>query len=113
MPIRLRLASHAPRTRSGARPFPGGSATGLPTFLATTTSSGCEASHGASVRSDSAVHVRAVEEVAAGLEVAVQHPVRLVARCLAAHEHRAEAEPGHLERAKVPGVHRGCRLLRC
>ena len=52
-PSRFRLASQAARTRSGASPSPGGSETFMRTLVATTTSSRREASHGASVRSDS------------------------------------------------------------
>ena len=73
------------------------------TFVASTTSSRWRASHGASVSSERAVdvHVGGVDEGPARLEEAVEHAVGLVARRLAAHQHRAEAQPADGERARA------------
>jgi hypothetical protein len=51
------------------------------------------------------VGVGGVEEVAARVEVAVEHPMRFLARGLRAHQHRAEAEAGDREGAELSGVH--------
>ena len=94
--------------RSGASPAPPGSETSKRTFVASTTSSRGRASHGASVSSERAVavDVGGVDEGAARVEEAVEHPVGLLlARGRAAHEHRAEAQAGDGERAERCGLH--------
>jgi hypothetical protein len=54
-----------------------------------------------------AVDVGGVEEGPARLEVAVEHPVGLVARGLAAHQHRAEGDPADGQRAELGRLHGG------
>jgi serine/threonine-protein kinase len=51
------------------------------------------------------VDVGGVDEVAAGLEEAVEHPVRLVGGGLGAHQHRPDAQPADRERAQLCRLH--------
>src|SRR5688500_18429188 len=52
-----------------------------------------------------AVDVRGVDERAARLEEAVEHPLRLLLRRLAAHQHRAEGEAADCQRAELGRLH--------
>ena len=111
MPSRRRLASQACAIRSGASPSPPGSETGKRHLVASTTSSRLprEPRRERLLRAAVGVGVGGVDEVAAGVEEAIEHPVRLVGGRLAAHQHRAEAQAADGERAERGRLHSGAR----
>ena len=107
MPRRSRLASHAARMRSGAGPRRAGRTIVKRTLVrdhdlvAVPRQPRREHALGLAV----AVHVGGVDERAAGVEEAVEDPVRLVDRRLAAHQHRAEGEAADRQRAERRRLH--------